>query len=711
VEPPRPLGPADRATGALSVALGMNVNPSLRRILADSRQGAAPLPAYPSSLTEAQATEAATSTLSQGGLGGDAAKAAPEIAKLAKAIDADPAALGRAIARDVSAVRQAAAAISPQSPILVDGARDPASVGRATESMSALMSQATPKAEGWRRVTLEDGSQVDLFFEPEVAQTRVMSDIDGVVGPSYTVRAFDVAVTLPDGRTGHVFLKMDQPPGGEITSVHGLTYQPGSSTAQVEADVKSGETGRTERRRIDVPVSQEQAEILAQAQSTAPTSVEGLGARYFPPSSLAFLKLASKNAEGGNRTLGAVDLPEVVLNTFGTALDPTNPKAFRGSPAQLITSIARSLGFDETVEPVPDGFYAIPGIKVYSGGSAITQGSRLSEPFGLSPEQAQGFQNVAKSIRPLIDEFSDSWGLSPAAQKAWQDAVFANPDIPSVILSGSVVEELKHRTQASHPLRTLADLQRQLDERLNTVVEQNGLERVITLHHTPTGSSPGKPDDVAYHDPAQPSAPFTTEWQFAVNGQKALPVLDDVIAKLERDHGFDLKAALEAQGYSYGRIREMSLEQTIALFRDVIRPMIAARGPNLLGNVVIGVDTYAEKNGRPGGSDASMIRAAEALYGAPNVTVVQVDTFSGKPGEPGRNPAFSMGLNGRNRLEVTNPSVDPDGPNGAIAPSFYVTRPEEFGRVMNGALSQQSPLTPEEWRVRNRNGEAAPGGR
>jgi hypothetical protein len=508
----------------------------------------------------------------------------------------------------------------------------------------------------------------------------------------------------PNGDVLHPYLPLTARPTGDLARAVGFDIEDDGRTAFVMVESNDPATGATMTNKYQIEVDERTSSLIRDAvykDADHLNYVEGLGARHFSEDAIDFWKLISafslspKNNRDGTP---GVNLNNIYGNTFGTM----GEVAFVGSAAKLVTSFARSLPVDETAEPFEKGIFAAPGATFVSGGSAISNNSlgKFSESFGLSPQQAQGMKNVADALPNLVDRSVEKYNLSEVSRVAWQNAIFASPDIPSVILPGTLVSEITSRDGSQFPGQTLADLQTEIDDVLKGLIDTNDLGEIITLHHTP--SNPG--DTVKLHDASKPDDSFTTEYQFAVNSQKALGVFEHLSQNYLSNTGVDLRVEMEDRGYPYSEIRKLSLNDTIKLFGEVVRPIILQNGANSAGKVVVAGDTYYEKGSATGGSDRSMIDACRALYGSDNTLIVQVDTFGGKtPDEPGRNPFFGMSIDPEtNKLRLEYPdsskerAVDPSGPNADGAPNAFFRRQEEFSTVFFNALNAQSPFAAEE---------------
>jgi len=707
-ESPTLLSPGQTAIEFLSVnTFQRNINPTVRTIINDIRADVSPIQQYDTTVGDSQVKADVINVLSRGGFETGLDAAADNIITLAKELDVDAANFTGRLVRSIGQSEALTDTYGSSNPLVVNSGIDPSSRIEATNYVSGLFSEGIFVPGGWgvpNQVSGEfefEGVPQEILERDALVTNGTIQDIDGVSAISYGASGIDVTATRTNGDTTHLFLRLDEPLPGKITDYVGVGLERDERTAIFTVETPDGEIDI-----VRLPLTETEAGILEDSRGATGQFVEGLGARYFPSESVDFLTAASDVNLSNNLNSEGVVLPTIVLNTFGSV----GEDAFRGSPAQLVTSLARSLEpGEQTTEPLASGLFATPEVPTYSGGSTVTLGELVMQPFGLSSEQAQGLGNVAEALPELVARLSERYDLSSEATVAWHDAIFANPDIPSVILPGSVVTELAGRTDASHPGQTLRALQDDIETSVQGLLERNGLGDIVTLHHTPTGSTEDNPDAVAPHIaglPLEETPEFTTEWQFAVNGQKALPVLDVTVDYLQQHHGVDLKGALEEEGFDYGRIREFSLEETIEFFAETVKPMIdnfaEEKGlETLTGKVIVAADTYVEKDGSLSGSDSSMIRSAQALYGADNVVIVQVDTFGGQPpSEPGRNPKFTTepftDSDGQQGVRLLTPSVDPEGDNAEAAPSLYVTTQQEFGAIFKAALENQLPLSQEE---------------
>ena len=226
-------------------------------------------------------------------------------------------------------------------------------------------------------------------------------------------------------------------------------------------------------------------------------------------------------------------------------------------------------------------------------------------------------KQVAAQMPELVTRYARAYSLSKEATDAWQGSIFANPDIPSIIIPNRTVMEFANRTDETHPGKTFADLQRQIESDLTDMVNQDRgggftMAEFVKLHHTPSNAG----ETVALMEPAVngKQKDFTPEWQFAVKGQRAVPVLDSVANDLKKNFNIDLETQLEADGYSYGELRKQGLEQTVEFLSIYARSRIEAHGSgkDITPRVIVPVDTYYEANGKVDGSDASLTRSAAA---------------------------------------------------------------------------------------------------
>ena len=329
----------------------------------------------------------------------------------------------------------------------------------------------------------------------------------------------------------------------------------------------------------------------------------------------------------------------------------------------------------------------------------------VSEPFGLSGAQESAMKQVAAQMPELVTRYARAYSLSKEATDAWQGSIFANPDIPSIIIPNRTVMEFANRTDETHPGKTFADLQRQIESDLTDMVNQDRgggftMAEFVKLHHTPSNAG----ETVALMEPAVngKQKDFTPEWQFAVKGQRAVPVLDSVANDLKKNFNIDLETQLEADGYSYGELRKQGLEQTVEFLSTYARSRIEAHGSgkDITPRVIVPVDTYYEANGKVDGSDASLTRSAAGLYTQGRTHIVQVDTGGGKP-TVGREPQFRFGTDAQGNLTLdraglSKPAVDGNGPNGSLAPTVYVRSAADMGEMFNRAYREQSPLSRQE---------------
>ncbi len=686
------LDEVERCIGMLAQPFGRNMNPTVRAIAQGLGNGSIRMDREdrPSGSSEQRLAErrrqfaAVADVLGFEGIPREQAEVdARRIVRIAEAMDVKPAQLAERIVHAVHAEDSFLSTATPQRPLLVSGA-GPESLERATRYLTALMAQ---------------GVKIDRLEgrEPGLQTTAMNSDIDGPFAASYGQQGIDVEIG--SGRDGperfHVRLPAVLP--GPLV---GITAESGpGESARATVHFRVGGDQGEQMQTLSVEVTPEQHRLLRGATpgATKLAYVEGLSARFFSEDSVKFWQQVSKRNAEGAEFRGNVKAPSIVFNTFGSH----GTRAYE-NPAELVTSFARSVQGRTLPKDIPKGIVDAPHVRVYSGGTTLNENGE-ARPIGLSEGQQAALARAATQVRALVDSLSNEFGLSSEARQAWHSSVFANPDIPSIILPDKLTSEMHSRTGDSDPGKTLADLQRRIEADLAGLEAELDMGGFVKLHHTP--SAPG--DTVAFDQPAGPAEAkkeFTTEWQFAVKSQKAMPVLDAVVNDLQRNFGIDLKAQLASEGHSYESIRKMSLDRTVAFFADFVRAKIEeqADGRELTPHVIVPVDTYYEKRGKVDGSDASLIRAAAALYTPQKTVVFQVDTGGGQE-TVGRSPLFSVSFDKAGHPQLNRHvdadgkrAVDPHGTNAALAPTFYVRSAEDMGKIFNAAYAAQSPITAEE---------------
>jgi hypothetical protein len=728
---PVPVTPLDSSTGELAQTFGQNLNPTVRTIVKGIEDQSKPMGKYNASTSDSVFKSSINDLLSRSGINPTSnPKAADNILTMAKGLNVDPMQLANQLIRKTRDANEQVSHFNPQNPLLIDGSK-PQTIAAGVQYMSNLLAQGvvvpaqqvpvTVESKTWdlskitrgvavpaQQIPVTDNSKTwDVSKKAGLHTTAMNSDIDGPFAASYGQQGVDVQIKDLKGKETRLHLKLPQAIKGTPTSLSAPTVGYSSPVAILRYEAST--TNRTGTRSVVIPITREQQQ---QIQSGDPASmkmnyVEGLSARLFSPESVGFWQQVSqRNARGGEYP-GGVKSPSIVFNTFGSH----GAKAFDNA-AELVTSFARSLPPRSLPSQVEPGIFDAPNVRVYSGGTTLNE-KGTSTPIGLSAQQQQSMNEVAKELPKLVEKYSLKYGLSKEATSAWQSSIFANPDIPSIIVPKKTVSEFSNRTAASHPGKTFADMQQEIERDVSALVTQKNMGSFIQLHHTP--SAPG--DTVALHKPAVVDAnvkakesEFTTEWQFAVKGQKAMPVLDAVANDLKKNFNIDLKAELERQGHSYGAIRNMSLDETVNLLSGFVRDTInrQAQGQQVTPRVIVPVDTYYEKGGKIDGSDASLIRSAAGLYTPGRTHVIQVDTGVGKE-TVGRSPQFKLGTDARGNATLEpvfdngKGPVNPNGPNGALAPTVYARSASDMGDVFNQAYRNQSPLSADEVaRVKNR---------
>lgn len=606
---------------------------------------------------------------------------------------------------------------NPQNPLLINGA-NPETITAAVSYMSTLLAQGVKVPAQKANVTIDGEVWRGTVIQPKLHTTAMNSDIDGPFAASYGQQGIDVVFSKGTGEEDRLHLQLPAALEGTPTNLK-LSPSRRDSSLEVVLTYQTGTALQAESGEVAIPISSQQMRMIKSNESARLNMnyVEGLSARHFSPESVHFWQQVSNTNALGGEFHGGVKSPAVVFNTFGSH----GTTAFLNA-AELVTSFARSLPPRSLPKQIEPGIFDAPNVRVYSGGTTLNE-QGTSTPIGLSAAQQTAMRAVATALPALVSTYSKTYHLSPEATAAWQNSIFANPDIPSIIIPNKTLSEFSQRTEESHPNLTFAHMQRQIEADLSALVERENMSGFVKLHHTP--SAPG--DTLAEMVPAGADgrqSEFTTEWQFAVNGQKAMPVLDAVANDLKSNFNIDLKQELEDQGHSYGEIRQMNLDDTVNFFANFVRERIdnfaksqkdSERGSEpeahrqVTPNVIVPVDTYYEKKGRVDGSDASLIRSAAALYTPERMCVIQVDTGGGKE-TVGRSALFKIETDEAGK-PVLRPQidgdgkgpVDPEGPNASLAPTVYARSAADMGKVFDQAYRNQTPLSAEEVdRVKNR---------
>jgi hypothetical protein len=693
---PRLLTPLERASGELSNAMEQNVNPALRNITNGIANGTIPMDRNPVDVPNVVTKVRIIDSLMRSGVEpAKASKAAQDVITIARGLDVNPNQLANELINAKRSSDQQLATFNPQNPLLVDGSK-PETLARGTNYFTNLFSQGVPVPA--QNVPFEfDGQRYDVQRKPGLQTTAMNSDIDGPFAASYGMQGIDATFIDVNGRPNRVHIQTPiELPGTPIRISAPVGYN--QPTAVVDVEVTTN--NQTGIRTYGFPITEQQQRLINNRDPEKKAElnyVEGLSARLFPPTSVEFWQNVSKQNGRGGEYPGGVKSPAIVFNTFGSM----GQRAFDNS-AELVTSLARSLKPGSVPANIPPGLFSTPNLTVYSGGSAVTTNG-VSRPFGLDPTQEQAMREVANKLPELVTRYSRKYDLSKEATDAWQSSIFANPDIPSVIIPSRTIMEFAGRKNSTHPGKTFADLQNEIERDMTNLVNEKNMAGYVYIHHTP--SNPGDTLAAMADEPSQRNK-YTTEWQFSMKGGKAMPVLDSVSNDLKTNFNIDLKRELEQAGYSYGAIRELPLNETITFLSNFTRSRIEtiAGGKPVTPNVIVPVDTYYEG----GGSDGSLVRSAGGLYTPSKTRVVQVDTAGGKP-STGRPPVFKLESDANGNLILRPGStsgdqpVNPNGPNGALAPTVYVRSAADMGEMFNQAYKNQSPLSEAEVnRVRNR---------
>jgi hypothetical protein len=715
------LVPADRqppsattiASHELAETFGQNINPVLRALMADVDAGRVNLGSFDPEANAQQQLIKVTQVLSAAGVNaGRTPKAATHIVTLARAINRDPVQLAQHLATRVVQRQTYVQGVNSRNPQAVDGERSPQSVEYGTEFLEALMAQAVLVPGG-------------------MAQTEIKTDLDGVLGTYAHNRGLDLTVKLPNGTASPFYLPL--PSHQTLTgNPSRLRVLPNTNLAALEF---GGPWNLWPQQFVVVPITPEHKAFIERGSISGIRYVEGSSAGFFPQQSMDFLKnVSTQNILTGGKLPGGLWLPRVEPNS----LRPMGNFSFT-APGELGTSLARSLPLGEVIVPAPQtkvlpGFMrkpvnqpqvvsaGLPGLTIYTGGSAKTRGS-TTQFFALSPERVQAIQNAVREFPGIVDTLSNKYGLPSGVRDGWKKDIWTNPDSPTMFVPDAVIKVLETRTLASHPGKLLHNLQADVERQMVDLVNRHGLSRFANLHHTPAGKTTTSDDAVAYALTPEQEAnaiaeaqargetykrKVTTDWGLTPHSLKGMAVLDGVINKLHDLHGIDLKSELEQDGHSYDTILEMKLPEFLRFLQGPVHDKIVKHKVDL-GQVIVPVDTYHETAGELSGSDSSMIKAAAALYGPQNTRVVQVDTLGGlPPTAPSHRQSFTLNGGDRGQVGVAKASVDPRGPNADLAPTMYVARQSELGQMLRDAYAAQFPLHQDEIdAVRNRPADAS----
>jgi hypothetical protein len=704
---------ANQSLGKLGTSFGSILNPALREVMGEITSGQLKIKRFDTTADPAQLAAGVQRELSAGGrvAAADLKGSSANVIAIARELDVEPVRLAKEISAKEARLNLLASSRDTARPMVVDGVQQPQSVQAGTDYMTALLSRAVPvpaRSQTVRFATGNGFSTTEYTVEhgKKILSTQIQSDIDGVYARSYGTAGIEISVRSPDGKSEvPVYIKLNKPLDGEPTRILGV--RPDLNNADhkpvvvVEYETKQG--SRTTTRRETFPVADDDASVLMKARGLGAQilPVSGLTSRYFSPDAINYLIKVSENNVRGGELPGGPILPTTYLNTFGTMGDPQAPNGIT-NPGALARSINRSL--KGSTSPDGRGIEPLKGLSIVSGGLVETNlSAKKNLAFFLSvPALQKGMKGLAAELPTVMRELATKYQLSESAARDLQKAGFFFPDIPSSIIPSSVVMQLSDRRLSGPPGLGLADFQRELETKSQALVKKHGLSDYLEVHHTPP--KPGTADDVAYFGDASAKGTVTTEWQFAVKAQKALGVLNMVSQIATERFGVDLKKPLAAMGYDSSAIRKMGLNDVLRFLSEKVRPILDKKGVSL-GKIIVPIDTYVEKGGVVSGSDASMVRAAAALYGAENVAVVQVDTYGGNPAEMGKPAKYRVDVRADGTVYAAEPSVDPLGPNGSLAPTAYVVRPEELGRVSGDAYRRLNRIGADEIRaVRNRGG-------
>jgi hypothetical protein len=715
--PPRLASDFTVASGQSFNTFGQNINPLLRNIHRDLIEGPLHMPRFEAGGSEQQQVAQVNVALRQAGINPSGQpQAAQQIITMARALDVSAVPLAQQLAGRTAQTRTAMQEVNSRNSHNVDGQHNVWSLAQGTDYLTHVLAQGTFVTARTMPVEVEPGQIYDVQLGQRLAQTSVLTDLDGVL--AYASKGLDVRVDQANNTANHVFVPLgDQPlPLGPLQP----RVQPGADGSHT-LQVRDPEQQQT----LELPITPAQKALLERGAIGDARYVEGASAGVFPPESMAFLHNVSlQNIRTGGELTGGLLLPRVnpiSMRTMGVT--PFN------ETGTLVTEFARSLSPGQVTfqmspqrgGPIqvtrPQGVPTLQGLDIYSGGTAVTRGG-TTQFFALNPRQQQAMQTVAAALPDIVNNLSNEYRLSPPSRQAFADGVWPHPDSPAIVIPDIVRTELNQRTQDSHPDKLLPNLQADIDRQLGGLINSLGMRGFVNLHHTPTGRTSTSDDAVIFaRTPEQeagaralaqargeaykPEA-ITTDWNLAPHSQKGMAVLDSVVNRLQDQYGIDLKAQLAAQGHPYSSIARQSLPQFLQFLHDTVRPMITAPdGNNVdLGRVIVPVDTYRESGNQLSGTDASMIQAAAALYGRENTHVVHVSSAGRQPSE---RQFFTFDLRNTGDVRVDTPSVDPLGPNADLAPTMYVRSQDELGQMMRDAYNNQLPLSQAEIAaVRNR---------
>jgi hypothetical protein len=688
-----------KATGQVSVALGANVNPYLRSFLADNKS----VEPYDVSETDADVNRVQAALIKAGVSEENAPQATRNLMAMAKALNVNAVTLAGGLADRLEDARALVASVTSSTPLVIDP-RDPVTMERAKQYYTALYSlgeYVPPQTSTVDKFNPKTGRMEphDITTPARIVLTPTMTDLDGVIAKSYGSFGMGFVGINKKGERFDVYVALGKSLGGTPTALRGVQLTADSRSLLVNVDVRDPNTNSIVNQTMKVPLNKEQAEaILNSVNLSSPTSHEGLTARVFPPDAMALLQTVSTNNGKAALFNNAVVPNGFVGNTFGTR----GPASGEGA-GTLGASLGRSVEESGVTYKFPSGGPA-PYFEVYSGGAARSYGpgeKNTAVLFGLDARDAEGITNVAKAIPKIVDELGKKYGLTAEQMAAWHQVNFTEPDIPSIILPSAVVSALAQRGN-TRPGLGLADLQAEIEEKVLGLIAQQGIGDKYKIHHTQSGSN----DTLAlakFRPDGTIDGKITTEWQINVKGGKALPVLDGLATQLKDLYGIDLLGALKAEGYDWNYMRKLELHQVLAFFKTKVRPIMdkleKQAGVPLASRIIIQVDTYgatqdAAKNWTRGGSDYSLVAAAEALY--KSVIVTQVDTLAGAKSTE-RAPEFVVERNSEGRATLIKPSV-PASMQGS--PSIYVNDQATLSKLLLDAYNAQTPVVPPEKKTR-----------
>jgi len=638
----------EQATGRVSRGFGLNVNPTLRGL---QQSGAEAF---------AEPTQSGYQQLGQ--TLGAYAYLADDIVTMGRFTDLNPLDIAEQLLEAQVYTMDVLQTVTPQNPLIVTD--DPESIANASNMLAALF-----------------GDVVVVSTPPELSATGQMPpefgmmtvgifDIDGVTAQSYGQNLIEVEVETAGGDTQRATVFTPADLEGTIVEINGLV--PGlelESGAQLEVVVE--DANGTQRAEL-LPVHRRYTDLLDNGTIQGFQSLSGLTARNFPEGGLA-----AQQQFGLDRAVSdQVFRTSWANNTFGT-FGPGPDADYQ--PAALTSAMQRSI-------PPEEGWESYLS-STFSGGSHswhhITGGSETS-PFGLTPDNVDALSGLGNALQPFIGVLAERYNLSDGAEQAFRQGIFTNPDIPSIIIPEPVIHEFDLSSQEG--VERFQSMQNDIEEFATSYLANTGLDSVIDLHHTPSIGD----DEMALAEVGADK--FTGEWQFAMKGRKALPVVDYAARILSEYYNVDLMGELAAKGITWVELREMSGEEVIEALKEVADTLKEAQPWVQLPRIAVGLDTYTESEGELKGSDVFLAAASAAVFGEDNTIILQSDTAGGLP-TPGRPKAFEVGYTAEGEPVLTRQSVDPNGENAAFAPTVYFPDGASvLGEVVATALQNQLPI-------------------